>query len=337
MDLQQLVEKVERKLPESAKHLKGSSLVHQALLETIDDPPPGESIEARYARAAQRAIELDRESKSIHLQRTPTDRIFGDALARALAPRIENLRKEGFGSPAPPFGNIVDAAQWVEQTSKTALTSYRERSEAREEAFNEIDKLADEYQIEIEYKSTLLPYHQNPDDDDEYAKLVPTVQGTYLYRLAKETDRIAKRTGLPQDALVVHVLTGLRPVRSRARLTTRKHGHTLPSGEQIHVNDATVTFYARDLTDRELRRIYNTVRDHVGGKGTKGLEDKDEYLWKLVQDMGGPPKQHGSKGRYWQKVQEAMNRKYPGRYTTSKGVQQRYFNILKRLRPPRND
>jgi hypothetical protein len=63
----------------------------------------------------------------------------------------------------------------------------------------------------------------------------------------------------------------------------------------------------------------------------------DEYLWKLVQNMGGPPAQHGSKGRFWRTVQEAMSRRYPGRYTTSKGVQQRYVNILERLRPPRND
>ncbi len=93
----------------------------------------------------------------------------------------------------------------------------------------------------------------------------------------------------------------------------------------------------RDLTDKELRRIYSTVRGHVGRKGTKGLEDKDEDLWKLVQDMGGPPERHGRKGLFWQTVQEAMNRKYPGQYTTSKGVQQRYFNILERLQPPQQD
>jgi hypothetical protein len=335
MNVGELVENVERKLPESAKHLKGTPLVHQALLETLEDTRPGESTEAHYARAAQRTIELERESKSIHLQRTPTDRIFGDALVRALAPRIENLRKAEFGSPDPPFENEADAAQWVEQTSKASLMAYRERSEERKEAYNEISKLASEHQIEIDYKSTLLPYHQAP--DDEHAKWVATVPGTYLYRLAEETRWIATRTGLPQDALVVHVLTGLRPVRSRARLATRENVYKLPSGEKIRANEATVTFFARDLTDKELRRIYNIVRGYVGGKGTRGLEDLDEYLWKLVQDMGGPPAQHGSKGRFWRTVQEAMNRRYPGRYTTSKGVQQRYVNILERLQPPRND
>ncbi len=82
---------------------------------------------------------------------------------------------------------------------------------------------------------------------------MPTVQGTYLYRLAKDTRRIATRTGLPQDALVVHVLTGLRPIRFRGRLATRESSYTLPSGEQIRINEATVTFYARD-------RLCTTIR-----------------------------------------------------------------------------
>jgi hypothetical protein len=88
---------------------------------------------------------------------------------------------------------------------------------------------------------------------------------------------------------------------------------------------------------KELGRICSTVRGYVRGKGTKGVEDKDEDLWKLVQDMGGPPERHGSKGAFLQSVQEAINQKYPGQYTPSKGVQQRYFNILERLQPPRAD
>ncbi len=203
-------------------------------METLGDQRFNESTEARYAWAAQRVMELERESKSIQLRQTPTDRIFGDALVRALAPTVENLRREEFGSPDPPFEDVMEAARWIEQTSKASLTTYREKSEERKEVLNEINKLAREYQIEIEYKSTLLPYHQNHDDDEPAnqnqdddeeeppAKWVPTVQGSYLYRLAKETRRIAMRTGLPQDALVVHVLTGLKPIRFRARLAKRE-------------------------------------------------------------------------------------------------------------------
>jgi hypothetical protein len=149
--------------------------------------------------------------------------------------------------------------------------------------------------------------------------------------------RIAEHTGLPPDALVTYVLTGLKPARSRARLTMRENWYTLPSGEQIGVNEATVTFRARDLTDKELRTIYGMVRRHVGGKGTKGLRDADVDLWELVQNLGGPPREHGSKGQFWEAVRERWNREHPDHpYTTRNGVKRRYERISERLRPPRS-
>src|SRR5215207_6493124 len=126
MNFSKLVENVEQKLPKSAKHVKGSSLIHKAIFETLENPPPSASDDALYARAAQRAVELDREEKSAQIGQTATDRVFGDALVRALASRIEELRREEFGSVDPPFKNVVEAAQWVEQTSNADLTNYRE-------------------------------------------------------------------------------------------------------------------------------------------------------------------------------------------------------------------
>jgi hypothetical protein len=68
--------------------------------------------------------------------------------------------------------------------------------------------------------------------------------------------RIAEHTGLPQNALVTYVLTGLEPVRSRAQLTMRETGtHSRAGNRSLGVNDVMVTFRARDLTDKELRTI----------------------------------------------------------------------------------
>jgi hypothetical protein len=147
---------------------------------------------------------------------------------------------------------------------------------------------------------------------------------------------MATRCGIPQAALVTHVLTGLEPARSRVLLTTRENWYTLPSGEQIGVNEATVTFRARDLTNKELRTIYSVVRAHVGGKGTKGMKDKDVGLWELVQNLNGPPQEHGSKGQFWEMVRERWNREHPDDkpYTTWNGVKKRYERISERLRLP---
>ena len=335
MNLDRIIERIENKLDAQSSYLKGSPWLYQAFLEVVNESGPETSEDAKYARAAQRAKELVHDNEeSLELHETATDRIFGDALVRALAPTIENLRKREFESPEPPFGSVEKVSEWIKARSSEDLKAWRAKNEQRSKADVEIQRLADEHLIELTFNSTLLPY-QVP--DDEHVKWVRAVPGTYLYDLAKETDRIAKRTGLPQDALVVHVLTGLKPVRSRVRVTERESHYTLPSGEQIHVNEAVVTFRARDLTDKELRSIYRMVKGHVGGKGTTEMGDKDEVLWTLVQDMGGPPHAHGRKGPFWRAVQEKMNEQHPeDPYTTWEGVKSRYYSILARLQPPRD-
>ena len=334
MNLSRIIETIEGKLDDQSSHLKGSPWLYQAFLEVVNESVPETPEETKYARAAQRAKELAHDNEeSLELRQTATDRIFGDALVRALAPTIAELRESEFGNNEPPCAGVEEAAAWIEAQSERDLERWRAKSGERRIADDKIQLLADEHDIEITFKSTLLPYQKL---GYEHVKWVPAVPRTYLYTLAKETERITKRTGLPQDALVIHVLTGLKPIRSRARVTTRTNHYTLPSGEQLHVNEAVVNFRARDLTDKELRGIYRTVKGHVGGKGTEALDDKDEYLWNLVQDMGGPPRKHGTIGPFWQTVLEKMDREYPGEITTRRGIEQRYERILLRLQPPRN-
>jgi hypothetical protein len=331
MDAKKLRQKVRSKLHKSDKDVTDDHL-RAAIWEIMEEPPPDSSDDERYLRAAERAREKARKEKSVELPLKATDRLFGKALVKALAPKIEELRREEFGSPDPPFKTTTEAAEWVERTSKTDLAEWREKSEERKSARTEIWRLANKYRIEIEEKVTLLPY-QKP--GDEHVKGAPTVPGTYLCQLAEETRRIATRCGVPQAALVTHILTGLEPARSRARITTKENWYTLPSGEQIGVNEAMVIFYARDLTEKELSIIYNGVRRHVGGKGTKGMEDKDEAILELVQRLDGPPQEHGSKGPFWEKVLESWNREHPDdTYGTPDSLRMRYHRALKRLRLP---
>ena len=329
-----VTDEVRRKFPPTEKYLAEGHLVEAAIARLALDHKVSPSPDDRYYRQVVAEVrKMDHESRAADLSSTATDRLLGKALVRALAPEIEDLREVGFGSPTPPFKTPAEAAEWVERTSKADLVEWREGGDDRKRAHAEIDRLAREHRIEIEYRATHLRY-QKP--GDEHVKLVYAVPGTYLYRLARETDRIADRTGLPADALVTYVLTGLEPVRSRARCTARENWYTLPTGEEIGVNEATITFRARDLTDKELRSLYSMVRGIVSGKGTKGVGDKDVELWELVQNLGGPPKEHGSKGNFWKTVQECWNREHANdTYASWEGVKKRYESISARLRPPR--
>lgn len=329
----ELMDEVGRKLPPTERHLAEGHLVEAAmarlaLYHNVQLSPD----DKYYRRLVDEVRRMDRESRAADLSSTATDRLLGKALVRALASKIEDLREAGFGSPTPPFEAMAKAAEWVERQSKADLAEWREGSEDRKRARDEIYRLAHEHRIEIKEQATQLPY-QRP--GDEHVKWVYTVPGTYLYRLARETILLADRTGLSADALVMYVLTGLEPVRSRARLTARENWYTLPTGEEIGVNEATVTFRARDLTDKELRSLYSMVRGNVSGKGTKGVGDKDVELWEMVQDLGGPPKEHGSKGNFWKTVQKRWNQEHADdTYASWEGVKKRYESISARLRPP---
>src|SRR5829696_384138 len=100
MNLDRMIEGIESKLDNQSSHLKGNSLLYQAFVEVlIQQGGSGNSDDTLYARAAQRAKELDRESKeeeSLELRQTPTDRIFGDALIRVLFQAIADHRERGF-------------------------------------------------------------------------------------------------------------------------------------------------------------------------------------------------------------------------------------------------
>lgn len=332
----EIEQRIKSMIHSSEVELRDSPLLDAAIYRTLKeararDASSGDEL---YRRAIERARELHREWAAPRgaSRLTATDMLAGEALVKALASEVAALREEGFGGPEPPFESLQAASDWIEHQAERDLAAWREKKEGRNKARDEINRLASEHGIELGFKATLLRY-QKP--GDEHVKNVHAVPSTYLHKLARKVESMAKYTGLPADALTTHILTGLKPIKGRARITTTEKVYTLPSGEQIATADATVSFRARDLTDKELRSIYNAVRAHVGGKGTKGLDYQDVDLWELVQDLGGPPREHGSKGVFWEEVRQRYNREHPSAqpYTTPNGVKKRYQSISQHLKP----
>jgi len=335
MDPGKLEQRIENKIPDSKKYLKGSPLLGSAIYHVLKVGSRNRSDDELDRQVIDRLENLHRKyTVTQGLRPTPTDMLLGEALTRALAPQVEELRRERFGHIDPPFSTMEEAADWIEQSSEAELVRWREKGKQRGRALEKIERLAQEHLIELDFKSTLLPY-QKP--GDEHVKSAPAIPRTYLHKLARETASMAKHTGLSQGALVTHVLTGLKPLRSRAQMKTTRNVYWVPSGEQITVNEATVVFRAQDLTEKELRSVYKNVREHVGGKGTRSLEHKDVEIWTLVQELGGPPQQHGSKGLFWNKVLERWNSENPDEpYTSTNWAKNHYFKAAERLKPPRD-
>src|SRR5215217_9196283 len=103
MDLMGVVEKVKGKLPPTEKHLANGYLAEAAVMRLAARGVRPGSSDKYHHLLVEEVREMDRKSRSEELTLKATDRLFGKALVRALAPEISDLRNRGFGSPEPPF------------------------------------------------------------------------------------------------------------------------------------------------------------------------------------------------------------------------------------------
>ena len=96
----------------------------------------------------------------------------------------------------------------------------------------------------------------------------------------------------------MYVLIGLRPVRPRVWSTQAGRSVKLPGGEHLSTRWKTVTFFAADLTYKEVRDSYVAIRRYIGGRETKGLKLVGVEFWRLVEyERGGPLHKHGQERR----------------------------------------
>lgn len=321
------------------------SALTDAVLEALGNRSDGESndeVAYKAALLAERKFKEERKRMREEIQaeqrltETPGDRILADAILRALKPVVEDLRQERFGSSESPFQTIEETAAWIEEESSADWERFCQEDNLKWAALKESQRLQYEYLLEeVKVSDVMLPYHDSAEQSpgEGHVKKARTAPDTYLRGLWRETDRIARHTGFPQDAFVMHVLMGGTPKRSRARLTKRRNYYTVPgSGEQIVTTSASVHIFARDLSDKELRLLIAAIHGHIGGKGSEPLSDEEEVLWKAVKDLGGVPTAHGSKVLFWEAVGKRLEEEPVYRSSTTPGaVGKRYDRILKRL------
>lgn len=264
--------------------------------------------------------------QNIRLTHTASGSIASEFLVGKLAPVVEALREEKFPAATAPFDSVEKAAVWIEQTSEADLQNWRKTAEQRQKAEKEIERLASEHSIEIAFKTTLLAY-QRPNED--HVKHVPVVPSTYLYRLAKETKRIAKFTGLPEDAFTMHILTGLRPQLSQVRSKHQESRFTLPDGEQLLSRWVDVRFFARDLREEDLRKVYSAIRDGLGVAGKRPFKDEDLHFLQFIEDIGPIPEK--GKMEFWEDALSHWRRLYPEtKITTRDGMKRKFERLDKR-------
>ncbi len=349
--IEKIRQRVRSKIPDSDKHLKDSPLLDAALVQTVealqgrnpnDDELDNQTLK-RLRELAGEFVVRPREDETSQKAATPTDALYSETQLRHLAQRVEQLRRELFDCPEPRFATEQEAADWIKEVGDSDYARERRRQhdtqQERQKALEEISRLANEHLIEVDLTTTSLPYrtHQRP---DRPVTSMPTIPGTTLHKLAHGTERMARYTKFSQADLVTYVLTDLPPEIPRITLTrTESYYAATAGGEKFLNKSANIEVNTPNLTRDELRDVHKGVRGHITGKSKKGEFDPEQIrVWELVRERGGPPREYGGKGRFWEEILEAWQSEQPAprngenlRYTTARGVESAYYKVQKRL------
>lgn len=258
---------------------------------------------------------------------TDEDIITSDYLIDKIAPWVEDVRKKIFGSPEPAF-DWDGAVKWIENRNKDARKSTRAMKGLRNK-FKELAKeLGKNYQ-ELRRSRRVIPYAKK---GDEWMHNVP-INSLDLYILEQETRRIAKVTGFPQQSLVVHVLSGNKPIVPRVGIHTLEHFCKLSDQETLYGVEIILEIRAKDFRFRELYKIYQTIRKELELVKNKPFKEKHLRFYRFIKDLGKIP-DRGKKGHYkfWNEAKEEWNKKFPNnKYKSWQGLRAAYERIIDAL------
>lgn len=228
---------------------------------------------------------------------TPEAALISNSLEKRLTPWAEGLREEGgFGRREAPFRDDAEAADWIEEQSARDRKRGASRRPSPADAAKEIRRLADLAGMEVKPTPRFLKYGRPKDLHTKNTSVCP---GTFLDRLARETNRVSEKTAFQPDVLTAFVLTGLTPQISRVRAAEVRVLCDVP-GDRIQSRWITLQFNTADVSYAELRELYKDVRRYFDATDANLLKWEEAEFLMLVDSMGGPPE--GDKTRFWEEV-----------------------------------
>jgi hypothetical protein len=222
--------------------------------------------------------------------------LISNALAKRLEPWARSVRERCFGCAAPPFRQWDEAVEWIESEVERNREAWVQSSASKVDAEADIRRLADLAGLEVKAEPRWLRYYK---PGNEYTQLASAFPGTTIDELAQETNRVSEQTSFHPVVLTAFVLCGAAPAISRVRVTEVSKTCRVP-GDRIPSRWVNVRFHAADVTDTELRGLYNDVRTFFGAKGSQRITWYEANFLSLVDDMGGPPA--SEKTRFWEDV-----------------------------------
>lgn len=255
------------------------------------------------------------------------DILTSEFLLNKITPHVEEVRKKIFGSPKAPF-DWNGAVEWIENEAKKPGKNKVNIKELKNKLKKLSKELSENYKF-LTLSARSLPYQKK---NDEWLHRV-NVNGPKLFHLENETRSMAKAAGFSQPALVIHVLTGIKPLVPRVDINTSLLLHKLSEQETLSRREINLKIRAKDFTFRELQRIYRMIRKEITLEKGKTLKQKHLRIYNFIRELGKPPSR-GELGywKFWNNAQKKWNEKYPDdEYKSWQGIRKTYESTMTEL------
>lgn len=235
-------------------------------------------------------------------------------LIQQLTPNVKCVRRLLFGTDSAPFSSREKAEKWIEKTASDEHPS-KDPLFGRCQCGDSVVFLSKRRQVAMRIRS--LRYEGLTDSGKVKVKTVEVsgVGGPFriyvsdLSTIETQTKQWAQATGFSQAALVTWILSNIPPTREPIILEIwreRKRIRDIPDRywAKIKMNSLHVTRERWMMLRRDLRQ-------HLGITKSKRLTNQDERLLRMVDDLGGVPKQRGAKLRFWEHILEEYGDHFP--------------------------
>jgi len=263
----------------------------------------------------------------------PDNIIKTSELIKKITPSIKEIRKGLYGNEDPLFPNNIDKiTDWIkEEAKKQALPLEQDIERNKEKIIN----LENEVKFKIKELSRLS--HR---ENRLFTEGNPTIPvplrikgkfigyqddvwiwpGTKIARFEEETRRLSEQTNYSQLALIIYVLTGIKPL---------SFGYKISKEFMIGLWSSIGIEIYRDMNYKEFIRLFHEVKKFFKSPG-KQLTEKHERIYNLVNKLGGIPLT--GKMKFWEEFRGEWNRLFPDeKYNSSRGPRKAYLTINKRL------
>ena len=267
---------------------------------------------------------------------SPKNLLYSHFWLDRLSPSVEAIRYKLFRSKEAPFRTIEEATRWIEQEDQ------KKPSEGTLKEANELRRRLQEmthWNVSLE----VLPYIGG---DGRISKITAWV-GTLLEPLAYETKRMARAIGFSQASLVMHILTGIKPLFPLARIIDHRSRYNAPSGETFMTHNVELNITARDLSTSQLSQLYKEMRGKLKVVSDRHIDEDDWKLYEIIKKLGYPPKKEKGRKRtgnkrakgtvaFWRMVQQEWEQEgkqagKPNKRTTWNAYKRAYDRLIDRL------